>query len=551
MKQFKFLTLFSLTLISVFLSRCKSDPTPAAPKPTGINLAGAVLTDNKNQTLYVFASDANGQSACTTGCEKAWPPFYVEDPTLDGSLSSADFEEITRPDNTKQSTYKGFPLYYFSPTGDGKLEAAGQTSGDGLGNVWFVAKANYSTMISSEQLIGADGKNYTSAGAEGQEVSSFFVDSHGRTLYTFINDTQNNNNFTAADLSNNAVWPIFHATVADLPTGVNATDFGEITVFGQTQSTYKGWPLYYFGGTSSTAGDLNRGETRGVSFPSPGIWHTVNTATTAAPTSINITQNATLGNLITDSKGRTLYLFTKDTDKTNHYCPTGACTTVKWPIFYTDAVTVSSSSLATADFDVITLTNGVKQTTYKGWPLYYYAPAGDGVIETAGSTGGEGIGGFWFSAKSYSLMIANAQVIGGDGNHYVAESILGDGATSYFVDGNGRTLYRFNNDTHNTNTFSNGTASHDAIWPIFYSALADLSLPSSLSKADFAEITVLGQKQLTYKGWPLYYFGGTATVPGDAADAVRGRTRGVSFPTTPAAGVSAVWRTVFTSTVSN
>jgi predicted lipoprotein with Yx(FWY)xxD motif len=550
MKQFKFITLFGITLLSVYLSNCKSDPTPVA-KPTGINVSSSVLTDNKNQTLYIFASDANGQSACTGGCEKSWPPFYVEDPTLDASLNDSDFDEITRPDNTKQSTYKGFPLYYFSPTGDGKLEAAGQTSGDGQGNIWFAAKTNYSVMISSEQLVGADGKNYTSSSTEGQEVSSFFVDSHGRTIYTFINDTQNNNNFTAADLSNNTIWPMFHASVADLPTGVNASDFGEITVFGQTQSTYKGRPLYYFGGNSSTAGDAKRGDTRGVSFPSPGIWHTVNTATTAAPTSVNITQNATLGNVITDSKRRTLYLFTKDTDKTNHYCPTGACTTVKWPIFYTDVVTTSSTSLSASDFDVITLTNGAKQTTYKGWSLYYFAPAGDGVIETAGSTGGEAIGGFWFSAKLYSLMLANAQVTGGDGNHYVAESILGDGATSYFVDGNGRTLYRFNNDTHNTNTFSNNTATHDAIWPIFYSSLADLNMPSSINKGDFAEITVFGQKQLTYKGWPLYYFGGTATVPGDAADAVRGRTRGVSFPTTPAAGVSAVWRTVFTSTISN
>jgi len=553
MKRFKFITLFSFTLLSVYLSNCKSDPTPAAPKPTGINLSAStsVLTDNKNQTLYIFASDGNGQSSCTGACEKSWPPFYVEDPTLDGSLSSADFDEITRPDNTKQSTYKGSPLYYYSPTGDGKLEAAGQTSGDGQGNIWFTAKANYTVMISSEQLVGADGKNYTSSGAEGQGVSSFFVDGKGRTLYTFINDTQNNNNFTAADLSNNTVWPIFHTTLADLPLGISASDFGEITVFGQTQSTYKGRPLYYFGGNSTTAGDVNRGETRGVSFPSPGIWPVVNTTTTPAPTSINITQNATLGNIITDSKGRTLYLFTKDTDKTNHYCPTGACITVKWPIFYTDVVTINSTSLSATDFDVITLTNGAKQTTYKGWPLYYYAPAGDGVIEAVGSTNGEAIGGFWFSAKSYSLMIANAQVTGGDGNHYIAESILGDGTTSYFVDGNGRTLYRFNNDTHNTNTFSNNTATHDGIWPIFDSSLTDLNLPSSMNKADFAEITVFGQKQLTYKGWPLYYFSGTATTPGDAADAVRGRTRGVSFPTTPAAAVSAVWRTIFTSTVSN
>jgi predicted lipoprotein with Yx(FWY)xxD motif len=554
MKQFKFITLFSLTLLSVYLSNCKSDPTPAAPKPTGISVSASapILTDNKNQTLYIFASDANGQSSCTGACEKQWPVFYVENPTVDGSLSSSDFAVITRADNTKQSTYKGLPLYYFSPSGDGKLEAAGQITGDGVDQLWFVAKANYTVTISSEQLVGADGKNYTSAGVEGAQVSSFFVDVSGRTLYAFSNDTQNNNNFTAADLSNNSIWSMFHATVADLPLGVSASDFGEITVFGQQQTTYKGWPLYTFGGNSSTAGDHNRGETRGVSFPSPGIWHVVNSDTPGAPTSINITQNATLGNLLTDSKGRTLYMFTKDTDKTNHFCPTGVCTAVKWPIFYTDVVTLNSSSLSATDFDVITLANGAKQTTYKGWPLYNYAPAGDGVIEAAGSTGGDGFGnGLWFAAKTYSLMVANAQLVGGDGNHYVGESILGDGATFYFVDGNGRTIYRFSHDTHNTNTFDNGTAAHDAIWPVFYSAQADLNLPSSMNKADFAEITVLGQKQLTYKGWPLYYFNGNATVPGDAADAVRGRTRGISFPVTPAPGASAIWRIVFTSTVSN
>jgi len=549
MKRIKLITLFSLTLLSVYLSNCKNDPAPVA-KPTGINVTSSVLADDKNQTLYIFASDANGQTACANGCEKSWPPFYVEDPKLDASLDAKDFGEITRPDNTKQSTYKGFPLYYYSPTGDGKLEAAGQTSGDGQGGVWFVAKLEYTVMIASQQLVGADGKNYTNTGVEGQGLSSYFIDEYGRTIYSFVNDTQGNNNFTASDLSNNSIWPIFHVAIEDLPTGVNASDFGEITVFGQTQSTYKGRPLYYFGGTSSTAGDAKLGDTRGVSFPSPGIWFTVNTATTAAPTSINITQNTTLGNVITDSKGRTLYMFTKDTDKTNHFCPTGACTTVKWPAFYTDVVTTGSTSLAATDFDVITLTNGTKQTTYRGWPLYYYAPAGDGVIETAGNTGGENIGGFWFVAKAYSLMIANAQVTGGDGNHYIAESVLGDGATSYFVDGNGRTLYRFNNDTHNTNTFSNNTATHDAIWPNFYTSLADLNVPSSINKADFAEITVFGQKQLTYKGSPLYFFGGNATVPGDAADAVRGRTRGVSFPATPAPGASAVWRTVFTTTVA-
>ncbi|GHN02166.1 hypothetical protein WSM22_36550 [Cytophagales bacterium WSM2-2] len=555
MKQFKSLTLFSLVLISVYLSSCKSDPSPATPPPTGISVVansslGSVLTDNKNQTLYFFASDAAGIPTCTGACEKYWPVFYVENPTLDGQLSSTDFAVITRSDGKKQSTYKGFPLYYFSPTGDGKLEKAGETNGDGVDNVWFAAKLNYTIMISSEQLVGADGKNYTSASVEGSEINSFFTDGNGRTLYVFSNDTQNNNNFTAADLSNNTIWPMFYATLGDLPTGVTRSDFSEITVFGQKQLTYKGRPLYYFGGNTATVGDHNRGETRGISFPSPGIWHTVNNATTAAPTSITTTQNATLGTLITDSKGRTLYMFTKDTDGSNHFCPTGQCTTVKWPAFYSDLITVPNT-LQASDFATINVA-GTKQTTYKGWPLYYYAPAGDGVIEAAGSIGGDGFGAsatssaLWYAAKSYSIMVANAQLKGVDGNQYVGESVPGPGATFYFVDGNGRTIYRFNNDHSNTDTFTNGTATHDAPWPLFYTPAANLVLPSSINRADFGEITVFGQKQLTYKGWPLYYFNGNGT-NGDASDpAVRGKTGGVSVGST--ATTAGPWRIVFTST---
>ena len=92
MKQFKSLSLFSLALISVYLTNCKSDPTPAAPPPTGVSVSAtsSVLTDNKNQTLYIFANDANGQSSCTGACEKAWPVFYVENPTVDGSISKKE-----------------------------------------------------------------------------------------------------------------------------------------------------------------------------------------------------------------------------------------------------------------------------------------------------------------------------------------------------------------------------------------------------------------------------------------------------------------------------
>jgi predicted lipoprotein with Yx(FWY)xxD motif len=527
---FKPIAIFLVSGTAMFMSSCKDESTSPAPVK-GINLTvnaslGSVLTDDKGSTLYFFAKDIKGESNCTGGCASTWPAFFVENPVIGTSLASADLGVITRADGTKQSTYKGFPLYYYSPTANGKLENTGETKGDGVNNLWFAAKASYSIMIANAQLIGHDGKNYTSASIEGIEASTYFVDGNGRTLYTFSNDTKNNNNFTNATLSNNGVWPIFYSVIADLPSILNRTDFAEIDVFGQKQLTFKGRPLYYFGGTTTTAGDIAKGDTRGVSFPTPGVWPIVNNSTSNAPASIRVATNPTFGTIITDSKGRSLYFFTRDANGTNN-C-TGGCVN-RWPIFYTDGITVEGSQLNAADIKEITLADGRKQNTYKGWPLYYFSTNGDGVIESAGTTGGDNFGTVWYIAKDYAVMAANAQLIGNDGKNYTSAFVEGVEVTRYFVDGSGRTLYRFNNDKKDKNNFTNSTLSNNGVWPIFYSSSTDF--PSSLSKADFGEIIVFGQKQLTYKGWPLYYFG---------QDTKRGDNKGISVPS------PGVWPTVNT-----
>ncbi len=132
-------------------------------------------------------------------------------------------------------------------------------------------------MIVDAQLLGYDGKNYKSDYTEGDEVTKYFTDINGRTIYGFIRDTQNTNNFTKEDFSNDAVWPIFYVEIEDLPAPMNKADFGEITVFGRQQLTYKGWPLYYFGQ------DAQRGDNKGVSFPAPAVWPIVNLDTPEAP----------------------------------------------------------------------------------------------------------------------------------------------------------------------------------------------------------------------------------------------------------------------------
>jgi len=231
-KQIKSLSIFGVMLALLHIAGCKHNDYVAPA--TGISVGtdqthGQFLVDSKGVTLYNFSDDVTGDSECTGGCLSMWPAAYIPTPIFSG-VASTDFGEITRDDGSKQTTYKGFPLYYYSPTANGKVEAAGSTQGDGIDNEWFVVKPNYTVMMVSQTLVGHDGKSYNIADVESNDETHYFVDGFGRTLYMFGNDTKDNNNFTAADLSNNSIWPVYDATIADFPTGVNSADFGEITI---------------------------------------------------------------------------------------------------------------------------------------------------------------------------------------------------------------------------------------------------------------------------------------------------------------------------------
>jgi predicted lipoprotein with Yx(FWY)xxD motif len=233
---------------------------------------GSYLVDKSNRTLYFFSNDPNGQDSCTGGCQAYWPIFNVDNLTADklgSGLSISDFGSIRSVSGKNQLTYKGWPLYYFAPpvNGTNVQEAPGQTQGEGVNNVWFVAKPDYSIMIVSSQLVGHDGKNYKSDYTEGLGNTTYFTDGSGLTLYTFKFDSLNKNKFTMPDFSNNAVWPIYETNKIVVPSTLDKTKFGSITVFGRNQLTYNGWPLYHFGQDANV-----RGSNKGISFPAPGYW---------------------------------------------------------------------------------------------------------------------------------------------------------------------------------------------------------------------------------------------------------------------------------------
>ncbi|MFL6626493.1 MAG: hypothetical protein ACJ8IK_21675 [Burkholderiaceae bacterium] len=92
-----------------------------------------VLATPAGATLYTFDKDTagSGKSACNGQCATNWPPLAAQ--ASDGG--AGDWSIVTRDDGSKQWAYKGQPLYTYA-----RDTKPGDTSGDGKGNVWHLAK---------------------------------------------------------------------------------------------------------------------------------------------------------------------------------------------------------------------------------------------------------------------------------------------------------------------------------------------------------------------------------------------------------------------------
>jgi predicted lipoprotein with Yx(FWY)xxD motif len=101
-------------------------------------------------------------------------------------------------------------------------------------------------------------------------------------------------------------------------------------------------------------------------------------------------EDSSLGTILVDSKGNTLYVFLNDTGDTST-C-TGDCA-ASWPALVAKGEVkaggggdVDASILGTTQRD-----DGSMQVTYNGHPLYHFA--GD---QAPGDTNGQGVGDVWF-----------------------------------------------------------------------------------------------------------------------------------------------------------
>lgn len=132
--------------------------------------------------------------------------------------------------------------------------------------------------------------------------------------------------------------------------------------------------------TTTTAGAKSSASAGGVDHGAAGV--TVKVASTS------------LGNVLVDGAGRTLYVFTKD-EKGKSNC-TGGCLSV-WPPLYGTATAgdgVTASKLST-----ITTGDGKTQVAIDGMPLYYF-----GGDSAPGDVKGQNVNQAWFVVDGAGVM---------------------------------------------------------------------------------------------------------------------------------------------------
>jgi predicted lipoprotein with Yx(FWY)xxD motif len=108
------------------------------------------------------------------------------------------------------------------------------------------------------------------------------------------------------------------------------------------------------------------------------------TGSSAPATGVSIgTAKGSIGTYLTGRSGRALYLWAADSSGKSS-C-SGACAST-WPPLITKASPTASGGAMSADLGMITRSDGSKQVTYKGHPLYYYAAdTGPGMTKGQGS----------------------------------------------------------------------------------------------------------------------------------------------------------------------
>lgn len=356
-KHGRWLVVFVLLLVAV-VPALAQEATPEAMAATvslgGNDELGSFFVGPNGMTLYLFTNDAPGVSNCAGDCATNWPPLTVgeeESPTLGQGIPGL-LGIVTREDGSRQVAYNGWPLYYWA-----KDAAVGDATGQGVGDVWYVVTPP------------------TVSVAHTADLGAVLVGANGMTLYLFTRDEMDKSN-CAGDCAVN--WPPLTVAEGQTPSAQPGLTGALGTIArddGTMQVTYDGMPLYYW------AKDVAPGDTTGQNVGE--VWFVIQ------PPTLAVGSSEELGDFLIGPNGMTLYLFTKDEANVSNCYDQCA---VNWPPLLVGASQEPTAGEGVAgEIGVIDRSDGTRQVTYNGVPLYYW-----NKDVKPGDTTGQNVGEVWF-----------------------------------------------------------------------------------------------------------------------------------------------------------
>lgn len=212
-----------------------------------------------------------------------------------------------------------------------------------------------------------------------------------------------------------------------------------------------------------------------------------------------VTESAKLGKVLTDGAGLTLYRFDKDTAEPPKSSCDGDCATA-WPPVPADGAE-AAAGVDKSLLGEVTRSDGTKQLTVAGWPMYRYAKD-----TKAGDANGQGVGGTWYVSAPNGKKATLADL---PGLSVRKDPKLGD----VVVDKNGMTVYRFMKDQAWPVSKSACTGACLEKWPAV-APVASNDTKGVQKKGLMGFTRPDGVKQMTVNCWPIYTFSGD-TSPGD------------------------------------
>jgi predicted lipoprotein with Yx(FWY)xxD motif len=166
---------------------------------------------------------------------------------------------------------------------------------------------------------------------------------------------------------------------------------------------------YAYAAALTAAASLAAACSGGKAEPAGGTPATVATTSAAAPSQQRAVEaqpvtlrisDSSLGPILTDQSGRTLYGFVPD-KKGRSTCGENCVAT--WPPLTSRSPVTAGSGTSAGLLGTTTRTEGAVQATYGDWPLYYYA--GD---VRPGDVDGQGVNGIWFVIAANGKLVRDA-----------------------------------------------------------------------------------------------------------------------------------------------